>query len=293
MYSIIDKRALNSVKKSINHPEVSNLKKKLERMSHKNIHLQNQVKQQKQELFEMAETNAKFLLIIGHDLRNPLSAIVGVLELLKHSDNADVKEYVDIASNSAKRTISLLNNLVIWASSQSETRNFNPVKINFNDLLTDEMANFAESANQKQIALEYKSLPFESVMADLEMIKTIVRNLISNAIKYSHPGGSITIEATFTKRLVKVSVEDTGVGINSIVCKKLMKKDAFFSTNGTKNEKGTGLGLLICKEFVEIHGGKISVKSKLGQGSKFQFTLPLKMDNNPLPASDPTEQYFN
>lgn len=276
MYPIIDKPVLNSVKKSITNLEVTHLKKKLERISHKNIHLQNQVKQQKQELLEVAETNAKFLLIIGHDLRNPLSAIVGVLELLHHSDNSDVKEYVDIASNSAKRTLNLLNNLVIWASSQSETRNFNPVKINFNDLLSEELVNFAESAKQKQIALECKSLPFESVMADFEMIKTILRNLISNAIKYTHPGGRIIIDATFTKRLVKVSVEDTGVGISPRACKNLMKKDAFFSTSGTKNEKGTGLGLLICKEFVEIHGGKISVKSKLGEGSKFQFTLPLR-----------------
>lgn len=275
MYNIIDRTTLNSVRKAPNEVAIKALKKNVKRISKKNIRLQQLVEQQKQELSEMAETNAKFLLIIGHDLRNPLSAVLGVLNLLQHSEDTDIQEYIDMASNSAKRTLNLLNNLVIWASSQSEKKNFKPVEIDLNKLLIDELANASESADQKQITLEHICLPLISVTADLEMIKTILRNLVSNAIKYTHPGGRVTIQVTPANRSVDISIEDTGIGMSRRVYKNLMKKDAFFSTSGTKNEKGTGLGLLICKEFVEIHGGRISVKSKPGQGSKIQFTLPL------------------
>lgn len=277
MYKIIDLTTLNSIKKVPNYLEINDLKKRVKRVTNKNVRLQQIVKQQKRELSEMAEINAKFLLIIGHDLRNPLSAILGVLELLRDSDTNDIDEYIDIASNSALRTLNLSNNLVTWASSQHKKNKLKLTEINLNELLIDEVANALESAHQKQISLSHKSIPSVVVKADTEMVKTVLRNLISNAIKYTPSGGNVTVSASLTKRTVKIVVKDTGIGVTPAARKKLMRKDTFFSTPGTMNEAGTGLGLLICKDFVEIHGGKISVSSKPGQGSTFQFTLPLSV----------------
>ena len=275
MYKIFDPTTLRPVRKAPSNLVINDLKKSIKRIVNKNTHLQQLVIQQKQELSKMAQTNARFLLIIGHDLRNPVSAILTALELLHNADNSDIKDYIDIASNSTKRTLNLLNNLVVWASSQSGTNKLKPIEITLSELLTDEVANARENANHKKISLQCKCSPSMRVSADAEMLRTILRNLISNAIKYTPRGGNVIVLASHTKRLVKIAVKDTGIGVAPEARKKLMKKDSFFSTTGTMNEKGTGLGLLICKEFVELHGGKISIRSKPGQGSTFQFTLPL------------------
>ncbi|UII32803.1 HAMP domain-containing histidine kinase [Fulvivirga ulvae] len=266
-----------SNKDAPNYLEINDLKKHIKLVTNKNIRYQQKITRQKQELIEMAEINTRFLLIIGHDLRNPLSAVMAVLKLLRDSNPSDTKEYIDIASNSAARAIHLSNSLVAWATSQYEGDRLQMTEINLHDLLTDEVANSFVSAKQKQISLVYEGTSPGCVVADEEMIKTVLRNLISNAIKYTPLGGRVTVLASRTKRMVKISVKDTGVGVTPEMRKKLMRKDSFFSTPGTMNEKGTGLGLLICKDFVELHGGKLSGSSKAKRGSTFHFTLPLSL----------------
>jgi signal transduction histidine kinase len=140
--------------------------------------------------------------------------------------------------------------------------------------LVSELKNINFSANQKQITLKHSVPPNLNVTADMEMIKTILRNLINNAIKFSHSRGEITISATESDQYVEISVRDTEIGISRERQRKLFKMDSFRSKSGTDNEIGTGLGLLLCKEFVEMHGGHICVESEPGKGSEFKFTLP-------------------
>jgi two-component system, sensor histidine kinase and response regulator len=251
---------------------------RLQEMEGLNASLELLVEQRTSKLVEIVSTNAKFLSIIAHDLRSPFSAIIGILELLKMSlkdfNKAEVEEYVNIVYNSANNTLVLLDNLLVWAVSQNKEKNFMPVKINLYDLLREEIENLKTLALQKQITFSQLIKPDLNVTADLQMVKTILRNLITNAIKYTNINGEITIDASELKQYVEVAIKDNGVGISPEEQKKLFKIDTFHSTPGTHNEKGTGLGLLLCKEFVELHGGNIQIESAAGKGSRFAFTLP-------------------
>jgi len=230
------------------------------------------------QLIENVSTNGKFLSIIAHDLRSPFSSIIGVLELLKKSlvefNKDEVEEYINLIYNSANNTLDLLDNLLLWAVSQNKEKNFIPVKINLYELVHEEIESLKTTALQKQITMSHTVEPGLNVSADLQMVKTIFRNLINNAIKYTHAYGKIVITAVDNKQFIKVAVIDNGTGILNEERKKLFKIDSFHSTPGTRNERGTGLGLLLCKEFVELHGGTIRVESEAGKGSRFYFTLP-------------------
>ncbi len=251
---------------------------RLREMEELNTSLELQIEQRTSQLIEIVSTNGKFLSIIAHDLRSPFSSIIGILELLKMSLKEfnwdEVEEYINLVYNSANNTLVLLDNLLLWAVSQNKEKNFIPVKINLYELLDEEIESLKTLALQKQITMSHKVEPGLNVIADLQMVKTIFRNLINNAIKYTHAYGKIVITAVENNQFVEVTVNDNGTGISDKERKKLFKIDSFHSTPGTRNEKGTGLGLLLCKEFVELHGGNIRVESEAGKGSRFSFTLP-------------------
>jgi signal transduction histidine kinase len=256
---------------------------RLQEMEECNAHLEKLVEQQTKELTDIVATNKKFISIVAHDLRSPFNTILGALELLRdkqdHCNINDIEKFIDIAYDAANRTLNLLTDLLAWAISQNEGKSFNPVKINLQVLIEDEIKSINVSAQQKHITLKHSIVPNLHVSADLQMVRTILRNLISNAIKYTNTGGEITISASECKQFVEIVVNDNGIGISCKAQRNLFKIDAFHSTAGTNNEKGTGLGLLLCKEFVEFHGGKIWVESdpdgyQEGKGSKFKFTLP-------------------
>jgi signal transduction histidine kinase len=250
----------------------------LQELKDRNALLEKLLEQRNNKLTEVAATHTKFISILAHDLRSPFHAILGALELLKikleDHKIKDLENYINMASNSAIRTLSLLDNLLAWTISQNEEKNFNPVKINLHSLLEDEIVSIISSAAQKQISLEHTIALDLNVTADLQMIKTVLRNLIGNAIKYTNTGGEITISAAESDQYVEIVVRDTGIGMSQEAQKKLFKIETFHSTAGTNNEHGTGLGLMLCKEFVEIHGGIIRVESQPGKGSMFKFTLP-------------------
>ena len=243
-----------------------------------NAHLVNLVEEDRQKLAETVAENSRFLSIIAHDLRSPLCTTIGVFDLLKEGitdgDKLEVEELIDIASNSANNTLSLLDELLAWSVSQNTEQNFNPVKINLHELINDELESFSTTTAQKQITISHSIVPDLYITADLQMTKTIFRNLISNAIKFTYTGGNISISATEGKYFVEMEGKDNGTGISEKTLKKLFKIDEFNSLSGTNNEQGTGLGLLFCKEFIGMHGGKIWVESEPGKGSKFKFTLP-------------------
>lgn len=243
-----------------------------------NAHLHKALEDRSKKLLEVVATNSKFMSIIAHDLRSPFSSIIGALELLKSSLDDfsiyEIEKYISIASKSAINTLDLLDNLLMWTVSQNKEKNFLPVRINLLELVDYEIESIKASATQKQIRLFHSIVPDLFIRADFQMVKTIFRNLINNAIKYTDTGGDIHIEALVFNRFVEISVKDNGIGISPDFRKGIFQDGPVHTTAGTWNEQGTGLGLMLCKEFVEIHGGDIRVESEPGTGSSFIFTLP-------------------
>jgi len=261
-----------------NSDKTRELQLRMQNLERINAHLQNMVEDDKHRMVESAAKNNRFLSIVAHDLRSPLCTAIGVFDLLKEGisdyNKLEISELLNIASNSAIRTLSLLDNLLAWSVLLNTEKSFNPVKVNLRKLVINEIESFTTTTAQKQITLIHSIVPNLNVTADLEMTKTILRNLINNAIKFTYPGGKVLISASEGKKFVEIEIKDNGTGISEETIKKLFKIDKFHSLSGTNNERGTGLGLLFCKEFVELHGGKIWVESALNKGSKFKFTLP-------------------
>ncbi len=251
---------------------------RLQELEELNVQLKSTLDQRTKKLNEVVATNSKFISIIAHDLRTPFVSILGVLEILKESLNdysiIEIEKYIGMVSNSANRSLNLLDNLLAWTISQNKEKSFNPVKINLFELLVDEIDSMDTSAKQKQILLNHSVAPNVNVTADLQMVKTILRNLISNAIKYTNSGGEINISARESNQFIEIVVKDDGIGISLENQKTLFKSDVYHTSIGTKSEHGTGLGLLICTEFVQLHGGNIWIESELGKGCEFKFTLP-------------------
>jgi two-component system, sensor histidine kinase and response regulator len=251
---------------------------RLQEMAELVAHLENLVEQQAKEIAEITATNSKFVAIIAHDLRGPFTSILGVLELLRNSldnyDNNKIKKFIDLASESANSTYALLESLLARTIAQNKERKFYPVKINLCELVQDEITSFKMNVEQKHLTLHHSIQSNLNVSADLQMVKTIFRNLIGNAVKYTPTGGEIIISASENNQFVEIVVSDNGIGISPEDQKKLFKINMFHSTAGTNQEQGVGLGLLLCKEFIELHSGNIVLESESGKGSKFKFTLP-------------------
>ena len=229
-------------------------------------------------LVELNATKDKFLSIIAHDLKSPLSNILGFSNLMledKKMKPDEIHQFVSLINKSASNTINLLENLLEWASIQDGRISFKPRLVNLNELLAEVVTLVSESATEKRIEILLTDSEKIKVRLDENMIKTVVRNLLSNAVKFTKPGGKIEVSAIKNDQEVVVSVTDSGVGISAENKKKLFDVGSGYFTLGTKNEKGTGIGLLLCHEFVEKHGGKMIVESTEGKGSTFGFTIPL------------------
>lgn len=231
-----------------------------------------------EKLRELNAAKDKFFSIIAHDLRSPFNSIIGFSDFLmmkvreKNYDKID--EYADIISKSSRLAMDLLTNLLEWSQSQTGHMDFSPDNIDIVRVISDTLTLFEGSASQKSITIR-KDIPANlMVFADKPMISTVVRNLVSNAIKYTGHGGEVTVSAINTPTEVLVKVKDNGVGIAPDRLEKLFRLDAGESTAGTNSEQGTGLGLTLCNDFVEKHGGKIQVESEVGKGSVFSFSLP-------------------
>lgn len=245
-----------------------------------------ELKKAEQELknnnLELQKANAekdKFFSILAHDLRSPFNSIIGfssiLLEKVELNDFEDLSEYAGIIVNSSQKAMNLLTNLMQWTQSQTGRMIFNPEYFEIGDVVDEIILLFTEPSLQKSISIK-KVLPSTlAIYADKAMIATIIRNLVSNALKFTTEGGIILISAEVNQNEIKVVVSDTGVGISSQVIEKLFRIDLNSSTIDTQGEKGTGLGLILCKEFIEKHGGEIWIESEPGKGSKFHFTIPV------------------
>jgi signal transduction histidine kinase/ligand-binding sensor domain-containing protein len=231
------------------------------------------------ELKELNASKDKFFSIIAHDLKNPFSTIIGFSEILKEDLSAQPagrpKEYSKMIYTSAVQTFRLLENLLEWANSQRGNIVFKPHRIKFSDLLNEELKTLNETASGKNIEISCEVPENLTILADKNMLKTILRNLISNAIKFTRRNGKVTVKASFDNKNAQIEVSDNGIGMSQETILKLFRIDANLTTLGTEKEKGTGLGLFLCKEFVDKHGGKIWVTSETGNGTSFFFTIPL------------------
>jgi PAS domain S-box-containing protein len=238
------------------------------------------LKKSETRLNELNATKDKFFRIISHDLRGPFSSIIGLSNLLeskvKEMDYEDIEEYAKYIRISSYRAMDLLKNLVEWSSSQTGKIKFSPQEIQMNNVAKEAIDLLKDAAAQKSISIENRIPSTIQIKADRTMIATVFRNLINNAIKFTHPGGKIEIDAMLHNKELQVDVKDNGVGIEDHARKKLFTLDGGHSTPGTENERGTGLGLVLCKEFISIHKGKIWAESARGEGSIFSFTIPRK-----------------
>lgn len=241
------------------------------------------LKDSEAKLQESNKTKDKFFSIIAHDLRSPFNTLLGFSDILsKNHKKYDVEErerIIKLINNSSKNTFNLLENLLTWSRSQLGRIEFLPKEINIKALIYEIVLLFQSNAKNKSIGLFYDTETNISVYADKNMTNTVLRNLITNAIKFTKKNGTVTISVSETKKqdFIEISVTDTGVGIAKDKIDELFRIDKDTSTPGTENESGTGLGLILCKEFVEKHGGEIWVESEVDKGSKFIFTLPTTM----------------
>jgi len=238
-----------------------------------------EIRKKNEELHILNVTKDKFFSIIAHDLKSPFNTIVGFSELLieniKSKDYEEIEKYAGIILESSERAMELLMNLMEWAMTQTGRLEYKPELLNISVLLKDLMKSFIDAAGQKSISLKVIYPEGIEALADRQMLSTVLRNLISNAIKFTRTGGEIIVKAEVLSGEICISVKDNGVGIPEQALSKLFRIDQNYTTKGTNMEKGTGLGLILCREFVVKHGGRIWVESQPNKGSTFSFTLPV------------------
>ncbi len=235
-------------------------------------------------LKELNASKDKFFSIIAHDLRNPFGAVLGFAEIIfRDALEMPREELVEFSTYIYKQTrtiYELLENLLAWSRIQTGRIEYHPDFHSIVQCIQSCIIVNHSIALKKQIELSYNPEGDDFFYADKDMIQTVLRNLLSNAMKFTAAGGRVTIACKRLERMLEISVEDTGAGMSETDMQKLFRIDVHHSTQGTDEEKGTGLGLLLCKEFTEKNNGSIKVESELGQGSKFTFTVPVKPSEN-------------
>lgn len=264
--SVMDKN--NNILFFISHIQDITDKKNAEIILHK----------QKEELQKLNSEKDKFFSIIAHDLMNPFNSIISFSNLLeeqiKSKEYDEIELFSKIIQQSSQRAMNLLINLMEWSQSQTGRMEFNPIHFDLDHLISEIILLFSEIAKQKCITIEKSiTLPTE-IFGDRNMLSAVLRNLISNAIKFTKLDGKIIISAIKNGSNIDVSICDNGVGIEQKRVEKLFQLTENYSTLGTEKEKGTGLGLILCKEFVEKHDGEIWVESEVGKGTSINFSIP-------------------
>lgn len=230
----------------------------------------------------------KFLSIIAHDLKSPFSSMIGILEMIEAEFNnlpsEMILKYISLVNQNAQKTYHLLENLLIWSRSKRGSITFLPKSVSLLDITNNIIELLQQSAQNKKITIQNRISPDTYAYADVNMLETVLRNLLSNAIKFSHLNGFIIISASIenidNKNQIIVNIKDNGTGIEKENLNKLFNVTEMVSSPGTQNEKGSGLGLILCKEFIDKHNGKIWVESVLEKGSVFHFSLPHEVDDN-------------
>jgi len=262
------------ITKPIHHEEV------LARVnSHLTIrHQQAQLRKQAEQLKELNASKDKFFSVISRDLQSPFEGLLHFTEFLMENiegcSQNEIKEIVGTLQNSVGNLYELLRNLFTWSSVQRGTMEFYPQYVDICEIIARNLRLFMPIAERKHITLKNLVQDEMSVYADAGMVYAIIRNLISNALKFTKTGGKVRISAAQNNELVEVSVSDTGIGISEEDLSKLFRIDVKYQQPGTAGEEGTGLGLILCKELTEKNDGSLSLESEIGKGTTVTFTLP-------------------
>ncbi len=231
-----------------------------------------------EELKNLNHSKDKFLSVISHDLRNPLTALLASSSRLSRQteiNEKEVKHLASIINRTSNKILDQLNELVEWAKKQRQKTSFNPTKIQLLDGINEALDLLKTNANEKDIRFENNIGVDLYVEADGLMLRSILQNLVMNAIKYTPQGGDILISAIPVEKMVEICVQDNGVGMTEEVQQNLFTKFTPSSATGTNNEQGSGLGLLLVRDFISQHGGSIYVESEVGSGTCFKFTIPI------------------
>jgi two-component system, sensor histidine kinase and response regulator len=238
----------------------------------------NEIKQLNTELNKTNESKDTIISIIAHDIKNPLTGIYGLADLIsnyKHEFNdADIISLSNSIKGSTSQLNVMLENLLLWARTLSNRNDVNIQKINLKDLINTSLEIYFNNAQQKSIAI-IDNTDEVIVLADKNMLMTVIRNLISNAIKFSNSGSEILLFSRLTQDVIILSVVDKGIGISKEKIDELFDVSINKSTNGTNKEKGSGLGLVLCRDFIKLNNGEIWVESQVGKGTTFSFSIPL------------------
>lgn len=244
--------------------------------------IEDALRRSEQQLKEANHSKDKFFTILAHDLRSPFTGLLGLAEMMYNYHNEltseEFREFSIGIYESAKVIYNLIENLLVWSRLQSGKMDFKSEKVNLFETTKSVVNLFETNALKKNLTINNDVYDDIFVVVDKNMIEMILRNLISNAIKFSNYAGVITINTELTESIVKINIVDNGVGISEESLPKLFRIDQIVTTEGTNKEQGTGLGLILAKDFVEVNKGKIGAISKEGEGSTFFFTLPLAND---------------
>ncbi len=238
-----------------------------------------QLRQREKELQNLNVTKDTLLSIISHDLKTPFFNIIGLGELLLNDfdsyDDKMKKELITNMVDSSRASHNLLDNLLNWTRIQTGKIIYDPVNANVKTIISEVIDFVSSQARNKEVNCSFKASEEITVFADNNMLQTIIRNLVTNAIKYTPRGGSVKVRATTKQDNAIIEVIDTGIGMSSEQLNELFVTKEMKSTPGTENEPGTGFGLILTKEFVEMNQGSIEVESAIGKGTIFRFNLPL------------------
>jgi signal transduction histidine kinase len=229
-------------------------------------------------LIQLNADKDRFISILAHDLRGPFSSLLGLTGILRKKIRGytieKIEKMLDTIYNSAKKTHELLEDTLLWASIQSKKVTFSPSITNLTEVIYEVIEILKPNASAKNITIDFSYKKELLVYIDVYMIKAILRNLISNALKFTKEGGKIAISASQSDSFLTLKISDNGVGISPEVLEKLFSFAPIKSTQGTADESGTGLGLLLCKEFIDKHSGRIWIESTEGKGTIVSFSLP-------------------
>ena len=260
-----------------------NKKKYIDKLLDKNRELElinKKLLESETNLKKLNSTKDRLFSIIAHDLRSPFNSILGLSEILSNNSDkmakANLLKYTGMINISARNLCSQLDNLLEWSRTQSNNIKYRPEFLDLRLLTLNVFTLFELTAYQKRIDLICDINQSTLVFADINTVTAVLRNLTDNAIKFTREGGKIIVSSKKTKNFAEVGVTDSGIGMNTDNVNKLFSLDTVQTRRGTCDEPGSGLGLIMCREFVEMNGGKIWVKSEENVGSTFSFTVPLK-----------------
>lgn len=248
-------------------------------LAYKNARFQKSIVDLNKKVTKDSIEKDKFFSIISHDLMNPFNALLGfgemLIEAIRKDDKEESVEYSEIIRQSSRRILDLLQNLLVWSRMQNGTMKYVPTEVKIDELVSDTMIIMVPIAKNKEISVDWVIESTLVATLDYNMISSVLQNLITNAIKFTQKGGQIVVKSFIDTNHLNFIVSDTGIGISEKHMDELFRLDKSTSSRGTNDEVGTGLGLIICKEFIEKHNGKIWVESVLGEGSSFCFSIPV------------------